>query len=157
MNPLYAGLAEGEPTVLVQMINEDTGNEWYFSSGQFEDRLFLMEEAYRDHEYEEDEDSGNGSGGEEGGDSGGGGGSSSSADAYEDDEANEEEERKDPFEHDPDDIVVGVVKVPLDGIAYNQVCDNVVWRRCACTPSPDVPEARTEQNKTFFRDKRTQT
>jgi hypothetical protein len=28
MSPLYAGLDEGEPTVLIQMVNEDTGNEW---------------------------------------------------------------------------------------------------------------------------------
>ena len=91
----------------------DTVFNRFLSPGQFEDRLYSMEQAYRDMTYEggddEDDDDDDDDEGEQttsqGTDSGQG------SDGAED---------TDPFSHGPADVVIGTVKIPLDGIAYNQ-------------------------------------
>ena len=71
----------------------------YLSPAQFEDRMYLIEEEYRDHELEDGETD-----------------KDEEKDVLKDEEDVEKKERTDPFHHEPADVVVGTVKIPLDGI-----------------------------------------
>jgi hypothetical protein len=70
--------------------------------------MYLIEEEYRDHELEDGDEEKEGK----------------EEEKEEGEEDGEKKEKTNPFHHDPADVVVGTVKIPLDGIAYNQVDDD---------------------------------